>query len=213
MRGRPLALQVRVRQRALFRTLLPVACIALWCHAPARAATVEGAVSVSLARPTSSDLSDVYPGLAGFALDVRIRHSDQISLKIAVSPMLGQGTPRTGSLAEDAEAKLLLIPGHLSVEYSPGRGSIRPYFGLGAGAVHVKESLSFRSPLGDEDASTSTTRLSFDVLAGVEKAARTTMFAELHYQHASLSGVEDQPTSGVSLANLQLRLGVRTRLK
>ena len=202
-----------LRARFLLRTLYPLAWLALLTNPPCRAATVEGALAGTVGLPTGSDLSDVYSWLGGLALDVRIRHSEQVSLCIQVSPAFGGGTPQTGSLAEDASAKLLLLPGHLLVEYSPGRGSIRPYFGVGAGAVYVKENLSFQSSLGERSSSVSATRLSFDVLAGVEKSARTTPFAEVHYQHAGLSGVEGEDGSGVSLSTLQLRLGVRTRLK
>ncbi len=174
---------------------------------------MEGALGGMVGRPVGSELSDVYPWLAGLALDVRIRHSPHLSLSIQVAPVLGRGTPHAGSLAEDPEGQLLLLPGYLLVEYSHGRGPWQPYVGAGVGAVYVSERLSFMSPAGTKEPSVSATRLAFDVLVGVERLARTTPFAELHYQHAGLSGVEEQSGSGVNLSSLQVRFGVRTRLK
>lgn len=181
--------------------------------ATVRAASAEGALGLSVGRPLSSTLSDVYPWTLGLGLDLRVRYSQKFALSIQVAPAVGWGTPQSGALAGDPSATLWLVPGHLLVEFLPGQGKLRPYFGAGLGAVYVKEKLSFDSPLGTQEASTSTTRLSLDVLAGVEKPARTTPFAELHYQYATTSGVEEQSGSGVSLANLQLRLGVRRRFE
>lgn len=192
---------------------LLVFAITLMSGRVSHAADVDGALGVVVGRPLGSELSNVYPFTLGLALDVRFFHSSKLGVSIQSAPALGSGTPETGALAGGAEGQLLLWPSHLIVEYAPSRGTLRPYAGAGLGLVYVHESLSFSGPLGEEESSVSMTRVSIDVLVGVERGSVTRLFAELHYQHAGTSGVEEQSGSGVSLANLQLRLGVRTRLK
>lgn len=197
--------------RRMARLALPVFICAL--PASLRAANIDGGASLLLARPMGSELSEVYSLAYGLALDVRFFDGPAFGLSIQTAPAFAGGTPESGSLASDAHGKLFLWPSHLIGEYIFSQGKLRPYAGAGVGLVYVHESLSFSGPLGDEEASSSTTRLSFDLMAGVERNSRTRPFAELHYHYAGASGVEEQSGSGISLSTLQLRVGVRTVLK
>lgn len=178
-----------------------------------RARGLDGAFGLSLLLPVGSELRAVYPWGIGAVFELRFVHSAHLSASLSGSPAVAWGTPRSGSLAAGASARLLHLPAHLEFVYTFGQGRLRPYGGAGAGILHVQEKLSFSGPLGESEESVSATRLSFCLKAGVEKEGATRPFAELHYQHAGTSGIEGQPGSGVSLSALQFRLGVRTRLK
>jgi opacity protein-like surface antigen len=147
------------------------------------------------------------------ALDLRWVYGDRFRLSISVSPQGAWGTPRSGSLAEEASARLLYLPALAVMQYRFPTGGMRPYGGLGAGVLFAGERLSFTGPLGAEEASVSATRFAWSLMAGLEQKGTRGAFAEVWYVHAGTASIEGQSDSGVSLATLQFRLGWRTRLK
>jgi len=196
-----------------FTRVLLAACL-LCGVAPARAAGVNGAVGILLYRPLSSDLADVYPLGVGLAVDLGLVYTPHWNLSVQVSPALAWGEPSHGSLAAEPAAKMLTVPAHVVVQYSWPVGGMRPYAGAGAGLLYAREELSFQGPLGAANRSHASTCFSWTLMAGLETGTRSTRpFLEVHWQHAGTGSIEDQAESGVSLATLQLRAGVRTRLK
>lgn len=172
---------------------------------------LDGALGVLVFRPVSSTVSAPYSLGAGLGLDLSLVYSRLFRLSIQVGTQISWGTPRKGSLAAEPDSRLFLLPAHGVMEYTRATGHLRPYGGAGAGVLHVREKVSFRGPLGEESHSVSTTRFSWTVMAGLEKATKPRMFVEASYQSAGTAKIEGQ--SGVSLATVQLKVGWRTRLK
>jgi opacity protein-like surface antigen len=85
--------------------------------------------------------------------------------------------------------------------------------GAGLGLTYVHEKKSFTSRNGVRAATRSATELGWQVILGVEQARPRGLFAEFWFASASTGGVEDVEGTSRSLANLQLRLGLRGRFK
>jgi hypothetical protein len=180
---------------------------------PALAAGLDGAAAIVLSTSLGSRLNEHYPVGVGVALELGLVQSERFRVSLSAAPQYFAGTPAAGSLADQADARFILLPAHGALAYTLKARPPRLYGGLGLGITYAHERLSYQSPLGKRERSLSEASLSWTVLAGVEGDGPSRWFAETHLQSAGTSGVEGQSQSGVSLASLELRAGWRTKLK
>jgi len=197
-------------QRA-FRHVLPVLMVlALVSAAHAGPFTLLGGVSALVGVPVSSDLSDTYTAGPGIAADLSIVYSEYFRLTVGFSPVYYTGTPPSGSLADNASARMWYIPAYGVFQFTlPKPPSLRPYVGAGLGVIHVNETQSFDAGIGPRDRSESSTVFSYQAMLGIELRKKGRLFAELWYFGGSMGGVEGVDGSSTSVASVQLRLGYR----
>ena len=195
----------------IFRHVLPVLLVlALAPAAYAGPFTLLGGVSALAGVPVSSDLTDTYTAGPGIAADFSIVYSQYFRLTVGFSPVYYKGTPPNGSLADNASARMWYIPAYGVFQFTlPKPPSLRPYVGVGLGAIHVNETQSFDSGIGPRDRSESSTVFSYQAMLGIELRKKGRLFAELWYFGGSMGGVEGVDGSSINLASVQLRLGFR----
>jgi len=173
-----------------------------------------GGLGLAGSRALSADVSDVYSFGLGLAADLHIVYSRHFRLSVSASLNYSPGTPSAGPLAENESATLIQIPMLATVMYTLNTtGPLTPYGGVGLGFSYTREKLTFDSGLGPQERSRTATELSWSAMVGVEQNKAFRLYAEGWFVGSGTGGVEGQDGSGTSLNTIQLRIGIRGRLK
>jgi opacity protein-like surface antigen len=193
--------------------------VAILCAAWTRPATADqvhlaGGLGLAGSRALSSDVSDTYSFGFGLVADLHLVYSRHIRLSISAGLNYSPGTPIAGPLASNESGRLIQVPVLAAVMYTLNTtGSLTPYGGAGLGLYYTNEKLSFDSGLGHQEQSRTATELSWSAVLGVEQNKPFRLYAEGWFIGSGTGSVEGQEGSGTSLNTIQLRVGIRGRLK